>query len=365
MAVLLTTTLALLCTTILPVSLSPNISSTLGSARSTQSVSVKAPVFIVGSGHSGTTLMCAILNSHPDICCGPETHFFTKNKESTLSGPLKLSSQYTGEVSESHASAIQENEEEKQSHGANGLKTSRATALNAKLASRCKSMKDITRWAEKTPNHVQYIPEILEEFPTATIISVVRNGCDTVCSYARRLRDLTHHVQRGNDLAALERWISDNTAVEQYLWSPRVLLVRIEDLVSSPEKELKKVFLHCQLRSSPQIVSNSLNYHKSARGIEAAPRTVPGTTATSHEKRRQYQMGKPISAETLAESSWSSCVADGNISARIASLLASGLPSDRSVRHNGKDEVSYADIIYSRSFERLMKTLGYQPRCKN
>jgi hypothetical protein len=33
------------------------------------------PVFIVGDGRSGTTLLAMMLDSHPDLACGPELHF--------------------------------------------------------------------------------------------------------------------------------------------------------------------------------------------------------------------------------------------------------------------------------------------------
>ena len=31
-----------------------------------------SPIFIGGAGRSGTTLLRVILDSHPEICCGPE-----------------------------------------------------------------------------------------------------------------------------------------------------------------------------------------------------------------------------------------------------------------------------------------------------
>ena len=34
-----------------------------------------APIFVIGSPRSGTTLLRLILDSHPRISCGEETHF--------------------------------------------------------------------------------------------------------------------------------------------------------------------------------------------------------------------------------------------------------------------------------------------------
>ena len=41
----------------------------------------KPPIFIVGCPRSGTTLIRVILDSHPNICCGPETHIIDKINE--------------------------------------------------------------------------------------------------------------------------------------------------------------------------------------------------------------------------------------------------------------------------------------------
>ena len=39
------------------------------------------PIFIIGCPRSGTTLLRVILDSHPNICCGPETHIIPSLEE--------------------------------------------------------------------------------------------------------------------------------------------------------------------------------------------------------------------------------------------------------------------------------------------
>src|ERR687887_297180 len=38
----------------------------------------QGPIFIVGCHRSGTTLLRLVLDSHPDVSCGPETRFLTE-----------------------------------------------------------------------------------------------------------------------------------------------------------------------------------------------------------------------------------------------------------------------------------------------
>ena len=53
------------------------------------------PIFIVGSGHCGTTLLCRLIDAHPDICCGPESEAFVRNaKPSATVNSLKLTGAY-------------------------------------------------------------------------------------------------------------------------------------------------------------------------------------------------------------------------------------------------------------------------------
>ena len=40
----------------------------------------KSPIFIIGCPRSGTTSVRVILDSHPNICCGPETHLIRNLK---------------------------------------------------------------------------------------------------------------------------------------------------------------------------------------------------------------------------------------------------------------------------------------------
>ena len=50
-------------------------------------------LFIVGVGRSGTTLLQSMLNSHPEICFTPETHFFKRYIAPNISNTKGISKQ--------------------------------------------------------------------------------------------------------------------------------------------------------------------------------------------------------------------------------------------------------------------------------
>ena len=52
------------------------------------------PVFIVGSGHCGTTLMCRLIDAHRDICCGPESEVFVRNPNRSVDHLLLTTKAY-------------------------------------------------------------------------------------------------------------------------------------------------------------------------------------------------------------------------------------------------------------------------------
>ena len=325
---------------------------TVPSTNTVSTMTHRGPIFIVGSGHSGTTLMCALLDSHPDACCGPESEVYFRNPNATLSAPLATSAAYVR-----HVDALG-------SH----LGERRAEAIDSVVRRYCVARKPhATRWAEKTPVHVQYLDAILDDFPLARVVVLVRNGLDSVCSFARRGNAPGPDRQAAPALDGAERWIGDNLAIQPFLNDERVHLVHLEELVAHPAKVLRRVFAHSGLDRSRDAVAAAL-YRGNTSTWDAAPAEASvwhrRRGMSRHERKRLWQRRAAISPSILQSSAWRGCLSDGNVSLELGTLLECGLPA---VRVTGRKTGGLTRhlLATTRMFHRLMGDYQYHPRRAN
>ena len=146
------------------------------------------PIFIVGCGHSGTSLMLAMLDTHSKLYAVPyESRIFTK---------LTIKTDILYQM-----------------------------LLWQKDAKR--NLKE--RWVEKTPKHIDYLDKIFEIAPKAKIIAMLRDGRDVACSIKNRT---------GNLEDGINRWLETCSILSDFLNDSRVCVVKLEDLVANPEEKL-------------------------------------------------------------------------------------------------------------------------------
>lgn len=94
------------------------------------------------------------------------------------------------------------------------------------------------RWGEKTPHHTLCWPTIREGFPDLKVVHLVRDGRDVALSF-RAAPFGPKHVY-----AAAHHWVRYLSAAEaagSALGAGSFLVVRYEDLVSDPERELRRI----------------------------------------------------------------------------------------------------------------------------
>lgn len=184
-------------------------------------------IFIGGCGRSGTTLLREMLNRHSNIFCGPETSMFgLPFLPSNISKMWNIDEASLCSKAEASSNLVQ---------FAERFYMDQTTKANKK------------RPADKTPNNIRVIGQLLTWFPNGRFIHIVRDGRDVVCSLRNHPKE---KIENGRIVPSLinrpitecaQRWLNDTSNGLVYRDHPRYLEIKYEDLVLSPEIILEQV----------------------------------------------------------------------------------------------------------------------------
>lgn len=209
------------------------------------------PIFIVGAPRSGTTLLQFRLRNHPRISLPTgESHFIvplylhqtTYDKLDTPQGIKKVLQLIQTKSSEFVATDL------------HGIKFDIDEITTELLKSKCDTLPKIiswifeknaegegkTRWGEKTPYYLLHLPKILEWWPDAQIIHIIRDGRDVALSLLERKHDFFVY----NFYTAAKEWckyIEIGRQLGRKIGNQQYLEIKYEALISSPEETMKKV----------------------------------------------------------------------------------------------------------------------------
>lgn len=233
------------------------------------------PIFIVGASRSGTAVLRSSLNRHPDLHIAGETHFFDDLRlriptDTTLEGAdrdgvvelfQRLSHRPYG-----HGGRPEEGWLDAQAiidrAAARGGRADDFFAAWCELEGLHDDGVLPRRWGEKTPRHAYRIDDMLAAFPDAQVIAMVRDPRAVVASYRDwRTDDASGQADdRDPDPAMAEEAArvqqSYHPALATLLWRAtvrraadarrnhgpdRVHVARYEDLVTEPDRVLRKI----------------------------------------------------------------------------------------------------------------------------
>jgi hypothetical protein len=199
-----------------------------------------APIFIVGCGHSGTSLLLAILGEHPSIFAVPGESNIALQNDSDF---------FLKEIEKFNALTITAGKK---------------------------------RWAEKTPSHIRHIGKILNWEPKSKLILIVRDGRDVAYSIKQRTGDLKGGIQR---------WVSDNVAGKQYWEHPQVYIIRYEDIISNFEHSLTEL-----LKFLGEDYSSSMkSFHTTPKRWYSDEIIRPENAfGGNHRRYRNWQINQPL-----------------------------------------------------------------------
>ncbi len=181
-----------------------------------------------GAPRSGTTLLRKLFDQHPEICAGAETKLFV---------PAAFNLQW---LAESYGLPLSELEAMRAGASSQG-------AFIDAFAGRVRADSDKARWAEKTPQNIRNLDWILARFPQASVVHIIRDGRDVVCSMRQhpdwRWADGQWQkvlVPRSVERYA-QRWLADTAMGMAWRDDPRYVEVRYEDLVADPAGLLRAI----------------------------------------------------------------------------------------------------------------------------
>lgn len=193
---------------------------------------MKAPIFVLGTQRSGTTLLCRMLSAHPDIFIQNELNvrqmFSADYARKDIVGAIKR--------------LIQED------HG---------KSLELILEQSNKSV-----WGLKDPELTYHLHDLEKFLPESKFIVIVRDGRAVTNSYMENKWGLGTNVYTG-----AQRWLNEVELQVAFKKKHResVYFLRYEDLVMRPAEELRKLleFLAVSFHEDVlQYSQKSSFYHK-------------------------------------------------------------------------------------------------------
>jgi hypothetical protein len=233
---------------------------------------MRTPVFVVGAQRSGTTLLRNLLDRHPQIAMwGVESDFFRRvhERRSTFGDPADIRNR------ERIVKAFLAIEPMRRT-GLDLASLEKAMlvegdtwpALFAATLRYNANVQGKPYWGEKTPANVFHVDTLRSWYPGCAIIHIVRDPRDMVSSLVR-MRWSNRSV-----LFAARAWKRFNAAAI----GKDLLLVKYEELVSSPERVLQEICRYIGVAYDPLMQRPKETVHV------AQPEGVRATTPISTDR---------------------------------------------------------------------------------
>lgn len=216
--------------------------------RSVQEVS---PFFVIGNPRSGTTLLRLMLNRHEKIVVPPECGFsvwlsseFSDSDFSSQDVRMKFISQVvqsrkfeTWGLGESEINHFVQSQQ---------VMRYRDIVLSIYILYGLKNGRSPLLVGDKNNYYIKHLDTLDRLFDQPKYVFISRDGRDVACSY-RALQTIQAGSKysptlpdRMDEIAA--EWVQNNAGVIAYLekFPERCMLIRYEDLINSPERELRR-----------------------------------------------------------------------------------------------------------------------------
>ncbi len=301
-------------------------------------------IFVTGASRSGTTLLSFVLDNHRSVFGLKELHFFGQvwdprspvrfTRSQAIEGVASIfAHQQDGvlswKVTEEHrreAAAVVEE---------CGESFSDPASLFAAAVIRLANAAGKTIPCEQTPRNIYYGEALLNAFPSAHIVHMVRDPRAVMASQKKRWQRRRLAATGGSvpRYQTLRVWVNYHPYTAAKLWHsatdnavrlsshPRVTLLRFEDLVQRPEPTVRMLCERLQLDYDPRMleVEHINSSHQSSVGgarkglhadtvdrwkdvLDRTEIAIAERYCGAHMKRFGYETGSAdAGGETLAE----------------------------------------------------------------
>jgi hypothetical protein len=239
----------------------------------------RGPVFVAGLERSGTSLIYALLASHPNIAMTRRTnlwrHFYGQygdlGEPANLDRCLETMRRYKRLV------VLELDFDRLRTDFRAGEPT--YAALFAALESQIADRMDRPRWGDKSLHTEHYAEEIFDAYPGARILHMIRDPRDRFASSYARWK-----VRRGGVGAGTAEWLSSSRLAgrNQRRYPDRYRIVRYETLATEPEATLHDIcgFIGESFTAAMLTMEGATTFRDEGSNSSYGPRD-PGVISTS------------------------------------------------------------------------------------
>jgi len=247
--------------------------------------------FIVGAPRSGTTLVQAILSSHPHVAIPPETEFFLffsgEGDDSVGDGELiRYLTSHAWLDQQMDGSELERRFREQSDQTVRSLFVQMMEMQSEKYGK--------PRLGEKSPHHCRHVERIGRMFPNARFIHMVRDPRDVTASLMKM------PWSRGSYLSSAREWrrlLTEHQRLLEEMDSSRYMGVRYESLVADTEAEVRRV---CVFLDEPFKV-DMLDFHqRQESGFDARESEWKGGTMRPVEGTSVQRFERDLSLRQIA-----------------------------------------------------------------
>jgi hypothetical protein len=253
-------------------------------------MSVHSPIFITGTDRSGTSLMFALLASHPQLSMVRRTNMWRwfygrygdlsepENFERCLASMLRYK-----RLAVLHPDPVRIRHEFWQGEPSYGRLFALLHAHHAERIGK-------VRWGDKSLHTEHYADDVFREFPRAIIIHMVRDPRDRYTSVLRRYQERTKGLG-----AAMGRWMKSVHAAERNLrrYADNYITVCYETLAFQPRETLQTICDFVDLPYAPVMLQmRGVPEHGEQGGNSSFVRFAPGEISTRSIGRYRSMLSK-------------------------------------------------------------------------